>query len=117
MAVSTANAYGKITINCDAIAQVAGLLAIDCYGIVDLVSRKKDGLNLLNLMNKKRISRGVKVRTDGDKVSIDLFVIVKYGVSIDAVAQSLKKGIRYGVEKFTGMSVQTVNVFVAGVKV
>jgi len=117
MAVSTTNAYGRITIVRDTIAQVSGLLAIDCYGIVDLVPMKKSGNTFLNLMNKKRISRGVKVETDGDKISINLYVIVKYGVSIDAVAQSLKKGVKYGVEKFTGMSVQTVNVFVAGVKV
>ncbi len=116
MSVHTANAYGRITINDDAIAQIAGITALECYGIVDLVSKKLSD-SLSDLMNKKRISRGVKVLTSGDRIIIDLYVIVKYGVSIDAVAQSLKKTVKYGVEKFTGMVVDAVNVNVAGIKV
>ena len=37
-------------------------------------------------------------------------VVVKYGVSIDAVADSLKEAVKYKVERFTGMIVNTVNV-------
>ena len=39
-----------------------------------------------------------------------------YGVSIEAVAESLKEAIKYKVENFTGMIVDTVNVNVAGLK-
>ena len=46
----------------------------------------------------------------------DKIVVVKYGVSINAVAESLKEGIKYKVEYFTGMIVDTVNVNVIGVK-
>ena len=116
MSVHTANAYGRITINGDAIAQIAGITALECYGIVDLVSKKLSD-SLSDLMNKKRISRGVKVLTSGDRIIIDLYVIIKYGVSIEAVAQSLKKTVKYGVERFTGMVVDAVNVNVAGIKV
>lgn len=116
MSVHTANAYGRITISDDAIAQIAGITALECYGIVDLVSKKLSD-SLSDLMNKKRISRGVKVLTSGDRIIIDLYVIIKYGISIDAVAQSLKKSVKYGVERFTGMVVDTVNVNVAGIKV
>lgn len=116
MSVNTANAYGMITITDEAIAQIAGLLALDCYGIVDLMSKKLSD-SIADLMNKKRLSRGVKVITHGDRIIIDLYVFVKYGVSIDAVAQSLKKSVKYGVERFTGMVVETVNVNVAGIRV
>ncbi len=40
MSVNTANAYGRITITEEAIAQVAGNTALECYGIVDLVSKR-----------------------------------------------------------------------------
>ena len=46
----------------------------------------------------------------------DVYVVIKYGVSINAVAESLKEGIKYKVEKFTGMIVDTVNVNIIGVK-
>ena len=38
------------------------------------------------------------------------------GVSIGAVAESLREAIKYKVEGFTGMIVDTVNVNVIGVK-
>ncbi len=44
------------------------------------------------------------------------FVIIKFGVSIKAVCESLKEAVKYHVEKFTGMIVDTVNVNVIGVK-
>ena len=60
--------------------------------------------------------KGVKVTTSGNRIYIDVYVIVKYGVSISAVADSLKEAIKYKVEKFTGMIVSSVNVNVIGVK-
>lgn len=54
--------------------------------------------------------------TSGDRIFIDVYVVIKYGVSINAVAESLKEGIKYKVEKFTGMIVDTVNVNIIGVK-
>ena len=39
MFVKTSNAFGDITIDNDAIAIVAGYNALDCYGVIDLVSR------------------------------------------------------------------------------
>ena len=66
---------------------------------------------------KKSLNRGVKVLTVDNKIYIDLYVILKYGVSINAVAESLKSSVKYSVEKFTGMIVDSVNVNVLGVRV
>ena len=116
MSVNTANAYGRITITEEAIAQVAGHTALECYGIVDLVNKRLSEGSAV-LFNRKKLSRSVKVTTSGDRIFINLFVVIKYGVSIDAVAQSLKKSVKYDVERFTGMVVDTVNVNVAGIRV
>ena len=40
MSVTTSNYYGKIVISDEAIAAVAASAAIECYGVVDLVSKK-----------------------------------------------------------------------------
>ena len=90
MSVNTSNAYGKISISDLAIAKVASHTAMECYG--------------------------TKVTTSGNRIYIDVYVMMKYGVSINAVAESLKEAIKYKVEKFTGMIVDTVNVNVIGVK-
>ena len=39
MSVNTVNAYGRITVTEEAIAEVAGSSALECYGVVDLVPK------------------------------------------------------------------------------
>ena len=115
MAVHTSNVYGKISISDSAIAKVAKNAALECYGIVDTVPRRFTD-SLSELLKKHQSGRGIKVVTSGDRIFIDVYVIIKYGVSINAVAESLKESVKYKVEKFTGMIVDTVNVNIIGVK-
>lgn len=115
MSVNTSNAYGKISISDLAIAKVASHTAIEGYGIVEMVSRHFTD-SLAELLKKDVGGRGIKVTTSGNRIYIDVYVVIKYGVSINAVAESLKESIKYKVEKFTGMIVDTVNVNVIGVK-
>ncbi len=115
MAVNTRNAYGKISITDEAIALVAGKSARACYGIVDMASRRLSD-SISALLNKQSTSKGVKVTTYGDRIYIDLFVVVKYGLSITAVAESVKETVKYRIESFTGMFVDVVNVNIVGVK-
>ena len=114
MSVNTNNVYGKISISDEAIARVAEHAALECYGIVELVNQRFTD-SLFGFL-KKGGTHGVKVATDGDRIHIDLYVTVKFGVSISAVADSLKQAVNYKVEKFTGMLVDTVNVNILGVK-
>ena len=39
MTVDTNNYYGNISISDNAIRTVAGFVALDCYGVVDLVAK------------------------------------------------------------------------------
>ncbi len=115
MSVNTNNAYGKISISDLAIAKVASNTAMESYGIVEMVSRRfTDSLSVL--FKKDTGGKGVKVTTSGNRIYVDMYVIMKYGISINAVAESLKDAIKYKVEGFTGMIVDTVNVNVIGVK-
>ncbi len=116
MSVKTSNAFGDITIDNNAIAVVAGYNALECYGVVDLVARNaKESFN--ELFKSKSLTRGVSITSVGNRITVDLNVILKYGVSINAVAQSIKSTIKYSVEKFTGMIVDAVNIKVIGVRV
>lgn len=116
MAVNTANVHGKISISDEAITVVAGHSALECYGVVDLVAKKLSD-NFAMLFKKHKYNKGVKVLTVDNKIYIDLYVILKYGVSIVAVAESLKRSVKYSVEEFSGMIVDSVNVNVLGVRV
>ena len=116
MSVNISNVYGKISISDRVLARVAAYAALDCYGIVELVSRRfMDSITEL-LRKKPSEGKGIKVVTSGDRIYIDVYVIIKYGVSINAVAEALKEGVKYKVERFSGMIVDTVNVNIMGVK-
>ena len=99
-----------------AIAKVASQAAVESYGIVDTVSRRFTD-SLAELLKKDAGGKGVKITTSGNRIFIDVYVLIKYGVSIEAVAESLKGAIKYKLEKFTGMIVDTVNVNVVGLKI
>ena len=116
MAVKTVNSYGRISISDEAIETVAGSTALECYGVVDLVAKRLSD-NFALMFKKQQLKKGVKVLTVDNKIYIDLYVILKYSVSISAVAESLKKTVKYSVENFTGMIVDSVNVNVCGIRV
>ena len=117
MAVKTVNSYGKISISDEAIEMVAGSTALECYGVVDLVAKRLSDNFALMFKKQQQLKKGVKVLTVDNKIYIDLYVILKYSVSISAVAESLKKTVKYKVENFTGMIVDSVNVNVCGIRV
>ena len=115
MSVKTNNIYGKIAISNRTIAKFISHVGMDCYGIVEFASKNLFDA-IVSFIKFGSEVKGVKVRSFGDRVFIDVSVIVKYGVSIKAVVEALKESIKYKVEKFTGMLVEGINVNVIGVK-
>ncbi len=116
MKITTKNYYGKISISTDAIASVAGFAVLDCYGVVDIVS-KSFSSSVKELFTKQQYLKGINVKVIDNRIFIKVHAIFKYGVSINAVSESLKKSVKYNVEKFTGMLVNSVSVHVEGVRV
>ena len=96
MSVNTSNIYGKIVISDDVIAQVAGHAALDCYGVHELVSRKFTD-SVAELFNRQPYGSGVKVTIVENKIYISIYAVLKYGVSIDAVSDSLRSAVKYKV--------------------
>lgn len=115
MSVRTNNIYGKIVISDKTIERFVARVAMDCYGIVEFASKNLID-SVISFLKFGSEVKGVKVRSSGDRIFIDVSVIVKYGVSIKAVVEALKESIKYRVERFTGMLVDTMNVRVMGVK-
>ena len=107
---------GVVTVDDDVVIRIAGYAALDCYGIVGMASKRStDGI--VQLMGRENLGRGVRVRSNGDKVDIDLFIIVEYGISISAVAASIIETVKYKVERLAGIPVGRVNVCVEDIRV
>ena len=100
----------------EVIAKYAGSSAVECFGVVGMATvNMKDGF--AKLLRKDFLTHGVNVAVSENKITIDLHIIVSYGVSISAVADNLINNVKYKVEKFSGLSVEKINVYVEGVRV
>ena len=108
---------GKIAIGTDVIAQYAGTVATECFGIVGMANVSvKDGL--VGLLKSDNMKKGIQVTiSPTQKLTLSFHVIVSYGVRIATVADNLIDNVKYKVEEFTGLEVEKINVFVEGVRV
>ena len=115
--VKSQRPLGTIDVSSEAIAMVAGITALECFGVVGMSSRSvQDGISEL-LYGKENLTKGIEVRIDGDQVIIDLYVVVEYGTKINEVAHNVIENVRYAVEDKLGLSVSRVNVNVMGVRI
>ena len=106
---------GNIVIDPEVIAQYAGSVAVECFGIVGMASvNVKDGL--VKLLMKDSITHGISVNIVNNKLILDFHVIVAYGVSIVTVCDNLLSNVKYKVEAFTGMEIEKINIMVEGVR-
>ncbi len=107
---------GNIVIDNEVIAQYAGSVAVECFGIVGMAGVSvKDGM--AKLLKKDSLTRGINVSLSNNKLTLDFHVIVSYGVSIIAVSDNLISNVKYKVEEFTGIQIEKINIFVEGVRV
>ena len=108
---------GEININSSVFTNIVGMAASNCFGVKGMAVRSMtDGL--VHLLRKEAANKGVLVtfHPDGD-VSIDLHIIVNYGVNISAVGEAIISEVRYVVSKTTETQVRAVNVFVDAIMV
>ncbi len=108
--------YGYISIDDNVVATLAGVSAMESYGIVGMASKNAaDGL--FELLKWDHLSRGIKVLSKDGVLTIDLHVILEYGVRISVVAENIIERVKFNVENLTGMKVSKINVHVEGIRV
>jgi len=87
MSIEIKTKYGQIDISTDVIATIAGGAAVDCYGIVGMAS-------------KNQLKDGLS-----------------YGTKISEVAHNVQTKVKYTLDQTVGLAVDSVNIYVQGVKV
>ncbi|MEG1008703.1 MAG: Asp23/Gls24 family envelope stress response protein [Clostridia bacterium] len=104
----------NLNISEDVIGIIAGLAASEVEGIAGMTVGFVDGINQI-LGGNKKYAKGVKIELDGKKVTIDIYVNVKYGVRIPDIAWSAQNAVKKSVENMTGLEVSSVNINVQGI--
>lgn len=117
MSIELKTKLGQIDISNEVVATIAGGAAVDCYGIIGMASKNqiKDGLT--EILRKDNFTRGVIVRQQNEEVHIDMYIIVSYGTKISEVAHNVQSKVKYTLDKTVGLAVDSVNIFVQGVRV
>lgn len=108
--------FGAVTVDREVVETIAGLAAIDCYGLVGMVAQDIQS-GLWSVLGVESIRKGVSVRTSDEGLIIDVHVIVGYGIKIREVAHNVMQKVAYVLEHNAGLPVAQVNVNVKGVKV
>ena len=108
MAVKIQNQFGSIDIDNNVIASVVGGAATEVFGIVGMASKNQI---------RDNFAKGVVVRQDGDKIAVDVYIIVGYGTKISEVCRNVQNKVKYNLESMLGITADAVNVIVQGVRV
>lgn len=108
---------GEVIISEELIATLAGVAAIECYGLVGMSPRAKIKDGIAELLGRDNLSRGIEVTKEEDQLKVDLFIIVSYGTKIREVAANVQEKVKYTLERLTGLNVSQINVHVQGVRV
>ncbi|OEH85762.1 hypothetical protein BHU72_02985 [Desulfuribacillus stibiiarsenatis] len=117
MSYSINNENGVVYIGEQVIAAVAGMAAIDSYGIVGMASRHQIKDGIAELLKKDNLAKGIEVKFEDGKIRLIIHIVVSYGVKISEVAQNVQEKVKYVLENLTGVPVEEVSVIVQGVKV
>ena len=90
-----------------------GRVAAEAYGVVAMAPRNPRE----KLLTRDRLRQGITVGGSAEVgVTIELSVVVEYGLNLAEVASTLRNRVRYEVERLTGLRVAEVEVRIQDVK-
>lgn len=107
---------GLIEISPEVIAIIAGHAATNCFGVKGMTFTGATD-DIVRLLRRETMSKGIKVRSQDDGVELDLHIAVTHGINISAVCRSIISEVSYHVEKIASVAVKRVNIFVDSIKI
>ncbi|WP_455662339.1 Asp23/Gls24 family envelope stress response protein [Pradoshia sp.] len=105
---------GKVEIAPEVIEVIAGLAASEVEGIAQMRGNFASGV--VEKLGKKNHGKGVKVELSEDGIKIDVYCLVKFGISIPKVAQEAQDNIRQTLLNMTALDANEVNIHIVGVQ-
>lgn len=112
---------GEINIAKETIGSIANLNLVDVKGVIG--SRKTIVKEITDMLrgntNKDELdksSRNIKVEIKGNKPSINLYVVIKYGVRIPDIAWDIQNRIKKDLAKKLNSDIDEINVHVQGIQ-
>lgn len=104
---------GSINISEDVVAAIAAEAIGEIEGISSMMTSMTE--QLTEPFKGKKPTRGVHMETQDGEITLDVYLIVKYGYAIPELAGKVQEGVMGAVASMTGFSVKAVNVHVGGI--
>ncbi len=105
---------GNIKISVEVVSKIASIAATEIPGVSCMRSTFVNEV-AQKLGAKKSGTQGVKVEITEDMASIDLYLVVDYGVKIPELAWNVQEKVKESVEAMTGLTVTAVNIHIEGI--
>jgi len=104
---------GSVKVTDEVVAIIAGIAAMEVQGVAGM----SGGIagEIVEMLGRKNLSKGVKVEVGEKEAAIDLFIIIDYGCRIPDVSWDIQERVKKSVETMTGLNVIEVNIHIQGV--
>lgn len=109
------NDLGIITVEEGVVETLAGMAALECYGLVGMVARNLQS-GLSSILGIDSIRKGVMVRESDEGLEVEVSVVIGYGSPISEICHNVMQKVTHELENNAGIPVAQVNVNVMGVK-
>ena len=107
------DSYGEVRIADDVVGNIAAIASTEIEGVAGTVGNvTKELMSRLGLNPK---SKGVKVVIDGNMVTLDMALIMKYGYNSPITSKQLQERVKTSVENMTGLTVVNVGIRIVGI--
>ena len=103
---------GNISISEDVVVVMVNAAIAEIEGVSGLSN--PTSTDIAELLGIKNASKGIKISSDDDILTVDVVIMVRYGYGVTVTAKKVQEQVAASVESMTGLTVR-VNVHVTGI--
>ena len=109
------NQDGTVSFATEVVATIAGLAATEVDGVSSMSSPSSGFADMFTRKSTRNFTKGVRIDLDGNKVAVDITIVVEYGSPVPDVARSIQENVKKAIETMSGLDVRSVDVHVSGI--
>jgi uncharacterized alkaline shock family protein YloU len=109
------NPDGTVSFATEVVATIAGLAATEVDGVASMSSPASGLADMFSRKNTRNFTKGVRIDLDGNKVAVDVTIVVEYGSPVPDVARNIQENVKKAIETMSGLDVKSVDIHVTGI--
>ena len=105
---------GTIYVSNEYFSKLIASAVSSCYGVAGMVPHSKQ--KFFEFWGRSTADKGVTVKGSMQGIDVDVYIMVTYGININAICDSIVNKVKFTVEQATGITVNKVTIRVDGIK-